>query len=94
MNRDRFEYEVFLSHAGANQPAVRPLAKMLMGEADPIDQGNGSALACSVEFFGPSRKAGDPHWNIDLPIARGGRADVRITVTSIKTMTRMATNTD
>lgn len=75
MNRDRFQYDVFLSNAGADKPAVRPLAKMLMGEADPIDERTGSTLAGSVVFFCPSLKNGDPHRNIDLPIARLGRAE-------------------
>lgn len=55
------------------------LAEMLRGNADPIDEGTGSALAGSVVFFSPSLKDADPHWNIDHPIARVGRAGGALT---------------
>ncbi len=50
----------------------------LMKRLDSIDEGNGTALDNSVVFFGSSLKDGDPHSNIDLPIACVGRAGGRL----------------
>lgn len=73
-----------LSHHGQKPDKVEGYTKVnewhakqsayLMERLDAIDEGNGSALDNSVVFFGSSLKDGDPHSNIDLPIACVGRA--------------------
>ena len=73
-----------LSHHGQKPNKVEGYTKVnewhakqsayLMERLDAIDEGNGSALDNSVVFFGSSLKDGDPHSNIDLPIACVGRA--------------------
>ncbi len=76
-------------HAGLSHHASRPdrvegysrvnewharQSAYFMKRLDAIDEGNGSALDNSVVFFGSSLKDGDPHSNVDLPIACVGRA--------------------
>lgn len=73
-----------LSHHGRKPKKIEGYSKVnewhakqsayLMERLDAIDEGNGSALDNSVVFFGSSLKDGDPHSNIDLPIACVGRA--------------------
>ncbi|MEM9366024.1 MAG: DUF1552 domain-containing protein [Planctomycetota bacterium] len=73
-----------LSHHGGKPDKVEGYTRVnewhaeqsayLMKRLDAIDEGNGSALDNSVVFFGSSLKDGDPHSNIDLPIACVGRA--------------------
>ena len=72
-----------LSHHGRKPEKVEGYTKVnewhaqqsayLMRRLDAIDEGNGSALDNSVVFFGSSLKDGDPHSNVDLPIACVGR---------------------
>ena len=73
-----------LSHHGRKADRIEGYTKVnewhaqqsayLMKRLDDIDEGNGTALDNSVVFFGSSLKDGDPHSNIDLPIACVGRA--------------------
>lgn len=73
-----------LSHHGSKPEKIEGYSKVnewharqsayLLKRLDSIDEGNGTALDNSLVFFGSSLKDGDPHSNIDLPIACVGRA--------------------